>query len=263
MNQQTELELNEASQRIMERVAAENVEETPASEAVIDIPKQENKSVATVEPIKANELGAVVGSDNREIMRVIMQLFKSGALPAWYKTPEQVFLCWNLAASLGLRPQPALQNICMINGSPYLFGDLPMTLARMTGELLDCKVFVCDADYKEIGFENKNVNAEPFAGFCIISRKGREKKTFAFSVEDAKAAGLWNKKSSPWITYPKIMLMRRALGTALKFEFADALKGSMIAEYDANHLPDMKDVVDSRKDPAAELNKKFLEMEKT
>lgn len=267
MNQQ-ELESNEASQRIIERAQMETVEETPASEAVIDVPKQENKAVATAEPIKANELGAVVGRDNREIMRVISQLMKSDALPSWYKSPEQVFLCWNLAASLGLRPQPALQNICMINDTPYLFGDLPLTLANMTRELLDCKVFVCDGEYNEIGFDNKNLNAEPFSGVCMIHRKGREKKTFTFSVEDAKNAKLWMKtsssgKASPWVLYPKIMLMRRALGMALKFEFADALKGALLQGYDNNEPPpNLKDVTDTRKDPAADLNKRFLDMEK-
>lgn len=205
-------------------------------------PEVEPQSTKTETHLAVSESGAVLPKDSSELVRLARQLIRGGGVPQWYKTDAQVVSAWNYLASLGLPPQPNLRCVAFINGTPCLFGDGPKALAERTREIEQCRTFVCDEQYVRICFENKNLGAAPFSGVCQIKRKGRDEQSYSFTVDQAKRAGLWEKRGSPWISYPDIMLMRRAQATALKFEFADALSGVFIAEYDYNEAPDIRDV---------------------
>ena len=69
-------------------------------------------------------------------------------------------------------------------------------------------------------------------GKCVICRRGEAPRTFTFSLEDAKRAGLLDRArgSSPWATYPDRMLIMRARGFALRDVFPDVLRGLITAE---------------------------------
>lgn len=205
-----------------------------------------NMSPSRGSPSEANitvtEEGSIIPKDSSELVRLAKQLLKGNGVPQWFKTEAQIVSAWNYLASLGLSPHPNLKNVAFINGTPCLFGDGPKALAEKTKEIEVCRVFVCDEQYQKISFENKNLTSAPFAGVCQIKRKGRDEQSYHFTVEQAKKAGLWDKRSTPWVTYPEIMLARRAQAQALKFEFSDALSGVFVAEYDFNEAPDIRDV---------------------
>lgn len=210
---------------------------------------EQTPEIQKIEPTKAPVVQAkpiaivdnqVTAKDNSELWRLAVTLMKGEGVPRHLNTPEKVVAAWNLAASLGVSPQPALRNIAFINGSPSLWGDLPKALAQKTGELQFYDEYIIDKDYKRISFENKNLDAEIFAGVAVIQRKGKEKKEFTFTKKQAELAGIWGK--NVWKTYPEVMIKARARSMALKSEFADALLGVSIGEYDHDTQLGFRDV---------------------
>lgn len=183
----------------------------------------------------------MVARDNSELMRMIQTMMKGQAFPKTLDTPEKVIAAWQVAASLKLPPAVAIQNLAVIHGSVCMWGQLPKALAEGTGKIEDFELILIDKDHNAIKLENKNLDAEVWGAVCRIKRKGRTKNEYVFTQKDAAAAGLLN-KTGPWKDYRKIMLSRRAIAHAIKFEFPDAVMGVGIAEYDHNEAPDLKDV---------------------
>ena len=212
--------------------------------------------------VEVTEQGYLQAKDIEGRFRIAQALFGSGMIPKSYKNVQQVFAGCEYAIELGLKPFQGLRNIAMINGQPNLWGDLPLGLARRTGELESIEEFIIDKDYNRLSFENKNINALHWGAVCFIKRKGQPKVEAFFTMDDAKTAGLLS-RDNVWQTYPKIMLARRARSQALKTAFADALAGISIAEYEHNFLPEGPEVrnvgpngVDI-KNTAGELNNMF------
>lgn len=212
--------------------------------------------------IPVNEHGQMMPQDHSQLVRLAQQMLKGGMIPRGYNTVEQVVTAWNLAASLRLAPAIAIRNIAVIDGSPSLFGDLPLALVQRSGELEYFEEYIFDKDYKKICFENQNLSNEVFGAVCFMQRKGQDKHSYSFSVDDAKKANLWGKTSGsgklmPWSAYPKVMLTRRARSIAIKTEFAHILSGASIAEYDFNEAPDMRDVTFDETSSSDKLNSVF------
>ncbi len=88
--------------------------------------------------------------------RYAKSLVDSGMLPKMYDKPEKVMAAIQFAKELGLPPLNALKNIAIVNGSPSLWGDLPLAIVRSSGKLESINEFTIDKDYKVICFENKN-----------------------------------------------------------------------------------------------------------
>jgi hypothetical protein len=230
--------------------------------------KTETKAVATraAAVVEVSESGYLQAKDIEGRFRMAKALFDSKMVPKGYESPQQTFAAMEFAIELGLRPFSGLRNIAMVNNSPSIWGELPLALARQTKELESIEEFLIDKEYNRICFANKNLNAQAWAAVCQIKRKGQPMVEAFFSLDDAKTAGLLSRqKTTPWDTYPKIMLTRRARSTALKTAFADALAGIAIAEYDNNYLPEgpeSRDVTfhgEQKNDAAEELNGLFSE----
>ena len=215
--------------------------------------KQSNVDITDDGLIKANTIEGQY--------RVANAMFESKMVPKSYESASQVMAGMQYAVELGLRPLSGLRNIAMINGSPSLFGELPLALCRKTGQVEWIREYIIDKDYKTIGVQNKNLDTKPWAGVCELKRKGEDwVYEGVFTLDEAKDAGLLDKKFTPWHTYPKIMLMRRARSMVLKQAFAEALQGVQIAEYDNNYIPAEGEIADvthrgeKREDVAKILN---------
>lgn len=171
--------------------------------------------------------------------RLAKALFDSKMVPKSYESPSQVMAGMQFALELGLKPFSGLRNIAIINGSPSIFGELPLALCRKTGQIEWIREYIIDADYNKISVQNKNIETKPWAGVCELKRKNEDWVYEAtFTLDEAKHAGLLEKKFTPWHTYPKIMLMRRARSIVLKQAFSEALQGIGITEHDYNYIPE-------------------------
>jgi len=130
--------------------------------------------------------------------------------------PGNVLAAIQMGAEVGLPPMQALQNIAVINGRPCVWGDAALSLVRS------------HPDFD--GIEETHGNG---AATCKVYRVERSRLTGkprrvevarSFSIDDAKRAGLLNKKG-PWQEYPARMLQMRARGFAIRDAFPDALRG--------------------------------------
>lgn len=153
-----------------------------------------------------------------EAMEFSKLLAESSMVPRQYQgKPQDVLVCVQWGAELGLAPMQALQNIAVINGKPSVYGDAAMAMVQNSP--------VCE-DIEEY-FEGEGTT-NPIA-VCVAKRKGRKPVVAKFSIDDAKRAGLWGKQG-PWTQYPKRMMQMRARGFALRDAFADVLKGLITVE---------------------------------
>lgn len=187
------------------------------------------------ESLALDETGLLKPKNANELAILADRFVKSGMLPKSYQTAAQVITAWQYAGELGLKPMSALRQIAVINGTPSIFGDLPISLVERSGELDWRREFIIDEEMNEINWTNKNLKARPWGAVCILKRKGREPIERFYTIEEAKQANLF--KNDVWNRYTKIMLKYRARSQAIKDEFSDVLGGVAIAEYDQDALP--------------------------
>ena len=190
-----------------------------------------NEKALTVKDLPLDDKGEIVARTTGELVMKCDSLIKSGFLPERYETAGQVIVAQSYARELGLQSMTALRQIAVINGTPSIFGDLPLAIVRQSGKLKNIKEFLFDVDGKKICWENQNLSADVEGAVCITEREdGSIRETF-FTIKEARAAGIFKRV---WLTYPKVMLKSRARGENLKDGFSDVLNGICMGEYDFN-----------------------------
>lgn len=201
------------------------------------------KQVAT---FKTREDGLLVGSSFEEQYRLAKAYTASGLMPKGLNTPEKVLVALQLCLELKLPPMTSIGKIAVINGTPSLFGDLPLALVMRSGKV---------ASFEEEWFNWLPNNSELCGARCKVSRKDIPGETVRqFTVEDAEKAGLY--KNDVWKKYTKRMLQLRARAWALKDTFPDVLSGISIAEWDFNSSPGNQS---NDEDPGKNLNEALIQ----
>jgi len=142
--------------------------------------------------------------------------------------PADILMALQMGAEIGLNPMQAIQNICVINGKPALWGDALLAVA------INSPNYVSHEEWVEGSIEEKNLTA-----FCKVIRKNSPEHISKFSMDDAKTAQLWGKRG-PWSQYPSRMLQMRARAFALRDKFGDALRGMQSAEEVRDYQVDTK-----------------------
>ena len=206
-----------------------------------------NPNVNALAQINADNRGLVL--TNLADMRTAAQIiFQSKLAPEALKTPEQIFVCLQLGAEIGLRPMQALNNVYVVRGRPVIWGDVALGLVKRSG--------LIDSFIEEIIGEGEAMVAK-----VTSSRKGEDVEVIStFSVADAKLAGLW-KKSGPWTTHPKRMLKYKARAFNLRDNFPDVLMGMHLAEeMEGEELPPPVCDTPSRDDRRKPVDSKTVEV---
>lgn len=140
-------------------------------------------------------------------------LADSDMVPKDFKgKPGNCLIAMQWGAEVGLKPLQALQNIAVINGRPALWGDSVIALVRASP--------ACEYILEE---DNGHTAT------CKVKRRGEPEQVRAFSMDDAKQAGLLGKQG-PWMQYPKRMRQMRARAFAMRDVFPDVLRGMPVAE---------------------------------
>ena len=128
-----------------------------------------------------------------------------------------------LGAGVGLPPMIALQQIANVNGRYCIWGDALQAIVRKSGL---CK-------YIQVWTEGEDDN---LVGFARTVREGEGDVVHeqSFSIKEAKQAKLTAPKgkftNTPWILYPKRMVVNRARTYLLRNVYADILMGMSSAE---------------------------------
>ena len=170
-----------------------------------------------------------------DLVRFSKTISASGLAPKGMENPQTIFVVIQMGMEVGLSPMASLQNIASINGRPSIWGDAVLAVCRGTGEL---EVF---EEWYESGGEKSVRNPVKYeddtAAVCRVKRKGGQVIEQAFSVADAKRAGLWG-KAGPWTQFPFRMLRNRARSFALRDGFGDALRGLRTTEEIMDEAPE-------------------------
>lgn len=209
-------------------------EARPVDEGVLlPPPTEEPKALATRPAMAIAERGVMLRSFE-DLQRFSKMALESGAAPKGMATIGQVAVAIQAGMEAGLTPMHALQAIVVINGATSWRGQSAMGLIRADPR----------CQYVKAWTEGRG---DDMKGVCVSRRKGGNEERTEFTVEQAKRAGLWNKRGrdgadTPWITYPDRMLMWRAVGFHCKEHWSDALGGFPIAEEAQDYPEDARPV---------------------
>ena len=139
--------------------------------------------------------------------------------------PDEILAAIQYGSELGLSPLTSLNSLAVIKGKVTMYANTMRALVDASGLMSKCVV---------------EWDAEKLHATVIVQRVGREEAaSHSFGLADAKAAGLAGRDM--YKKYPKQMYVSRAMSFAMRYEFADVLKGIMGAE-------EMGDVVDPSED---------------
>ena len=185
-----------------------------------------------------------------DMWRFAQCVVKSGFAPKGMEKPESVLIAVEMGYEVGLSPMAALQNTAVVNGRPTIYGDAALALVRGSG-LLDFY------EEKQVGTKGK----DDF-GYCVTAKRKGDSSSYseAFTVADAKVAGLWG-KPGPWTQYPARMLKFRARGFLLRDAFGDVLKGMRTYEEARDYIDVDAEIIDESK-PKQKLFKAKAEPQK-
>lgn len=185
-----------------------------------------------------------------DMWRFAQCVVKSGFAPKGMEKPESVLIAVEMGYEVGLSPMAALQNTAVVNGRPTIYGDAALALVRGSG-LLDFY------EEKQVGTKGK----DDF-GYCVTAKRKGDSSSYseAFTVADAKVAGLWG-KPGPWSQYPARMLKFRARGFLLRDAFGDVLKGMRTYEEVRDYIDTDVEIIDESR-PKQKLFKAKTEPQK-
>jgi hypothetical protein len=217
-----------------------------------DLVKSEKKE------LRLKDDGLIDVKNLEDLLRISRMFLESALLPKAYDTVAKIATGIVYIKELGLSPLNGLRNLAVINGTPSLWGELPLAMVRSSGQLEYINEYLIDKNYNKICFENKNLDAEIFAAICELKRKGGEKKTFVYTIADV--AKNPNSKSIVWNNYRPIMMKRKARSIGIKDEFGDIIGGMSIAEYDYDTIPNNGDAINVERSKVSSSDQSKLEM---
>lgn len=143
-------------------------------------------------------------------------LAESEMVPKQFRgKPGDCLIAMQWGYEVNFKPLQALQSIAVINGKPGIYGDAGKAILLAAGCIID--------------EDDTEVVKRTGRGRCKITRPGRPPCERTFSVEDAKAAKLWEKEG-PWRNYPHRQMAWRAFWFAARDCAADLLRGMGGAE---------------------------------
>lgn len=152
---------------------------------------------------------AIVPTSFDEFWRVATVIAASGLAPEGLKTQEAAMVALMYGAEMGLTPMQSLKSIAVIKGTPCLYADGLVALARRAGVTIN----------QEFSGEPPDKDAK---AIVTLTRPDGEEHTSVFTWNDAITAGLTS-KDGPWRQYPKRMMMHRARSWAIRDAASDLL----------------------------------------
>jgi len=172
-----------------------------------------------------------------DVVYYAKMMWRSGMFPQ-FKDPEQICIVFQTAHERKIHPMKLANNCYIIKGRLKVHSEFPKALVQDSGKMTFYKEYLIDKDYKELCLENKNLDAEPFAGVCTVRRRGsKEDITVTFTVNEARAANLLgNPKKEAWKSYTQRMLLSKARNFNLSYTFADVISG-LSADEDVTSKP--------------------------
>lgn len=147
--------------------------------------------------------------DYQILQHICQQAIASTLFSGSNLTPAKALLITLKGRELNIPPIMALSEISVINGKTTMSAVLMLSLVRKTYPHLKIK------------FEQTDLKCS----VSVLEDKETGWQTFSFSMDDAKRAGLLDRKG-PWHSYPRAMMRSRAVSEMCRSLFPDALMGA-------------------------------------
>jgi len=204
--------------------------------------EQENEQEAraiTVKPVQITEELKALGftendqtaslvphfSNFNDVLQFCTWISQSDIVPQAYKgKPADIFVAMSYGKEIGLPFMTSVQKIAIIGKRPALPSDIMLAMVRAKG-LLD--------EHREAKIEDIEKTG---IAWCEMKRKGvKDVMRHTFSVDNAKRAGLWERRGynnapTPWVNYPFRMLQLKPRSWCLKDLFGDLFFGMITVE---------------------------------
>lgn len=149
-----------------------------------------------------------------DLNNIAKSFSKSEMCPKSFKDkPEEVYIAILKGLELGISPMQACQSICVVNGTPMLYGSIVYSLGM-----------------SHPNFESYDVEYSDNFESCkaIINRKKGKPVIFEYTKKEAEMEGLLGR--DVWKKHLKKMLWRRATRVAFEMAFPDAYAGISLSE---------------------------------
>lgn len=187
-----------------------------------------NHLPATTQPGVSQHPLMLSGEQWTRLQNFCKDAHASGLLPKNVDSPQKAFVIAIKGHELGLPPMYALERLAVINGKATSDGQVMLALifSRVPGAVVDPVV-------------STDTEAE-----FMMARPGRTPRSFRFTIEDAKRAGLLS-KPGPWQQYPRAMLRWRAVSEGAKIVFPDAIAGMMLHEEMGKNVNEDGTIIDA------------------
>lgn len=177
--------------------------------------------------IQVGDAGRLAISSYNELFQVAKLLHMSRMAPSSLDTIEKIAIGVATCMEIGLPIFTGIQHVAVINGRASIWGDLVLSIIRGSGQL--------DVFKEE---ESGTPMQDDWTFTCTVKRKGYDEAQGRFSFAEAKAAGLYPpkkkdgtiSKDSPWNRFTRRMMQWAARRWLLRDQFADILKGIVLAE---------------------------------
>lgn len=173
-----------------------------------------------------------------EMIEFAKMVATSGLAPASLDTPEKVLVATQTGMELGFTMMRSLQAVVVVKGKTTLMGEAALALIRASN-LLEPGT---DIELGTRKIEGKDGD-DAIEGWCRSRRRGGQWQESTFSFADAKRAGLYPPtkfdykaqknvtiQDSPWMKYPKRMLMWRAVSFHVRDFWSDVTHGLRLTE---------------------------------
>lgn len=157
-----------------------------------------------------------------QLMAWAERIFQAGLCPETIQNKSQVMVIIATGRELGLSMMSSMRNLFLVNGRVGMYTEF------LVARVLQSPV--CET--LEV-IESTDDHCTVIAKRRTSSRQSR----ITWTIEDARRAGLRTDKTkpeSPWVKYPRRMLMWKAFSEAIKMNFADA----------AGNVPTVEDLRD-------------------
>jgi hypothetical protein len=182
--------------------------------------KENQKENLKEEPKAKPAIEQVLVATEAQLRRKARIALKSGYLPSTVYTEDQVLTIVRAGEELGLPFMSSLRSIHLIEGKIGL--DATVMRALVFRKIPGARI-----DFLECSAER-----------CLVEmqRPGGKTNVFAFTIEDARRAGLLKKNN--WIKYPISMLIARASALGIRAIFPDAILGADGLMYELDEISD-------------------------
>lgn len=220
---------------------------TPVEQTSTNLPANVTANVPAIASAQIGEHGIEL-RNMADLWSFSQRVFSSKFVPNGIETAEQAFIAIQIGLECGLSPMQALQGTAVINGRPSLFGDVAKGLVLASPV---CEYLVVNP------IENTKQFEDDYGWECRAKRRNHPEVVRRFTVNDAKLANLWGKKTkkggpSVWTQYGDRMLMWRAQTYGIRDAFADVLRGIAIKEDLESQMLPLRDVTPPEAQPGGE-----------